>query len=94
MGAPANPVALTGLDQQVAAGPGALYAGFTIRETASAAAVVRVFDGTSSSGVLIDEISLAGDDSARAFYADGIRCSGGVFVEVVSGDIAGSVLII
>jgi len=90
----ANAVALTGSDQAVSA-TRAYYRGFTIRETSgSAAAVVRIYDNASAaSGTLLDEISLAPGESAREWYETGIWAANGVYVDVVSGAVAGSVRI-
>lgn len=86
-------VALTGADQAVNAGP-AVYRGFTIRETAGATAVVRIFDNASTNaGTVLEEISLAANESAREFYLGGIYADNGVYVDVVSGAVAGSVRI-
>lgn len=92
MGGTTTSVALTGSDQQAASGP-AGYAGFAIRETAGSAAVVRIYDGTSASGVLLDQVTLAGNGEARAYYEDGIRAQSGIFVDIVSGAVAGSIRI-
>lgn len=87
-----HPVALTGSDQAVAA-RAAYYRGFSIRETSgSAGAVVRIFDNASAaSGTVLDEISLTAGESAREWYESGIWASNGVYVDVVSGAVAGSV---
>jgi len=85
------PVALTGSDQVVSAS-GSVYKGFAIRETAGAAAVVLVYDHASAaSGTLLDTISLAANESAREFYSEGIMALLGIYVDVVSGAVAGSV---
>lgn len=89
MSAPAVSIALTGSDQQVVTGPG-FYAGFAIRETAAGAAVIRIFDGTDTSGVLIDQITLTANGDSRAYYEDGVKVNAGIFVKVVSGAVAGS----
>lgn len=84
-------VALTGSDQAVSANP-SHYCGFTIRETSgSAAAVVRVFDGTSATGTVLEEVSLAQGESRSECYPGGIRATIGIYVDVVSGAVAGSV---
>jgi hypothetical protein len=87
-------VALTGADQQVTQTP-TLYAGFTLRETAGATAVVRIYDNASgaSTGTVLDEIALAANESAREYYIGGIRADKGVYVDVVSGAVAGSIRI-
>jgi hypothetical protein len=90
-GAPAIPVALTGSDQAVRTTHGT-YCGFTIRETAGSTAVVRIYDHASAaSGTIIDTIGLAANESAREFYPNGIRVSNGIYVDIVSGAVEGSV---
>jgi hypothetical protein len=85
-------VALTGSDQVVRAVP-AGYGGFTVRETSgTATAVVRVYDNASAaSGTLLDEISLLASESAREYYPDTIVAQAGIYVDVVSGAVAGSI---
>lgn len=92
MRATARSTALTGSNQAICTDQ-ATYAGFTIRETSGgAAAVVRIWDNASAaSGTLLEEISLASGESAREFYAGGILATLGVYVQVVSGAVAGSI---
>ena len=92
MHGPTHAVALTGSDQVVRAGV-AYYRGFSIRETSgAAAAVVRIYDHASAaSGTVLDEISLDAGESAREWYESGIWASSGVYIDVVSGAVAGSV---
>jgi hypothetical protein len=92
MGTSARAVALTGSDQAVKTSH-AIYRGFSIRETSgSAAATVRVYDHASSaSGTLIDTIQLAAGESAREWYdGGGIWVENGIYVDVVSGAVEGS----
>lgn len=90
---PASAVALTGSDQVVLARPG-LYAGYTIRESAAATAVVRIFDHASAaSGTCLEEITLTAGESAREYYPAGITAAAGIYVDVVSGSVTGSVRI-
>jgi hypothetical protein len=87
----ARAVALTGSDQAIAAAP-ASYLGFTIRETAGAAAVVRIFDNASAAtGTVLEEISLNPGESARELYTAAIFVGAGIYVDVVSGSVSGSV---
>ncbi|MFI6162246.1 hypothetical protein ACIA59_20170 [Micromonospora haikouensis] len=88
----ATPVALTGAGQVIAAGP-AVYRGYSI--SASDAATVRIWDHPSAaSGTLLDTIALAAGESAGAWYGDGgLRAARGVYVEVVTGTVEGSVRI-
>jgi hypothetical protein len=87
----ANPVALTG-SNQVVRDARTYYRGFTLRETSGAASArVRIWDNASAaSGTLLDDITLAGGESAREWYESGIWAVNGVYVEVVSGAVAGS----
>jgi hypothetical protein len=82
-------VALTGSDQTVSAVP-VLYRGFSIRETAGSTATLRVYDNTSASGTLLDTISLAPGESVREDYASGIEATIGIFVDILTGTIEGS----
>jgi hypothetical protein len=88
-----QPVALTGSDQAVNAGP-CFYAGFTIRETAGATAVVDIYDNASAaSGTKLETISLAANESARELPSRSVRASNGVYVKIVSGSVTGSIRI-
>jgi hypothetical protein len=92
----ATPVALTGNDQQVWPASGAAqavgtYKGVTLRETAGAAAVVRIYDGTSAAGTLLDTIALAASQSVSLDYPEGIAVRTGIYVSKVSGAFEGSV---
>jgi hypothetical protein len=90
-------ITLTGADQQIVttttAVPFATYRGVTIRETTGVStALVRIWDGTSATGRVLDEISLLPNESAREDYGDPAPTARtGVFVQVVSGTIVGSV---
>jgi hypothetical protein len=86
-------VALTGADQVVRTGS-AYLAGYTIRETAGAAAAVRIYDHESAaSGVILAAVSLAADGSVDVMYPSSLRALRGVFVDVVSGAVEGSIRI-
>lgn len=86
--------ALTGSDQTVitaGGGPGRYY-GFTIRETAGLEATVRIYDGTSAAGTLLDSVQLIADESAREWYGpQGVQYQNGIYVDVVAGTVEGSV---
>lgn len=93
MGAPVTTIALTGSDQVVRASH-SFYAGFTLRETAGAAAVVRIYDNASAaSGTLLDTIGLAANESARELYLKPVHAANGIFVDIVSGAVEGSIRI-
>jgi hypothetical protein len=70
-----------------------IYMGITVRETGGATAVVRIRAGTST-GVILDTISLAANDSVTTWYGpQGKMCNGGLFEDFVSGAYEGSVFI-
>lgn len=93
-------IALTGLDQLIADQPGTSrpdayrYLGFSIRETTGlAGAVVEIFDGLDSGGKLIESIAISSGGSVREYYPNGVILEDGLFVNVVSGTVRGSVRI-
>ncbi|MGC5664932.1 hypothetical protein ACN261_31580 [Micromonospora sp. WMMD723] len=92
MSVAATAVPLTGAGQVVQVGP-ATYRGYSVRATT--AAVVRIWDNpASAAGTMLDTIALAANASASAWYdGGGIRAGTGVYVEVVSGTVEGSVRI-
>ena len=68
------------------------YRGFSLRETTGlAVALVRLWDAASATGNIIDEISLAANESARENYPIAKVAKTGVYIEVVSGAVAGSI---
>ena len=71
-----------------------LYMGFSFRETAGSTATIQIYDNASAaSGVLLDTISLAANESAREWYGpQGIRAANGVYCDV-TGTVEGSVRI-
>lgn len=87
----ARTVALSGADQAVLTAAG-IYRGFALRETSGgASATVRLHDGTSAAGTLIDSIQLAAGES-RSEWLDGggLWVERGIFLDVVSGAVEGS----
>jgi hypothetical protein len=93
MGAPMVAVALTGADQ-VVRDSHCVLGGYTIRETAGAVAAVRVYDNASAaSGTLLATIGLAANASHDVHYPGGIRAAQGVYVDVVTGAVEGSIRI-
>lgn len=93
-------VNITGSSQSLvkASSTAVVYRGFSLRETSgSASALVRLFDNASTAaGNILDEISLTASQSAREIYngaASDFRllAADGIYVQVVSGAVAGSV---
>jgi hypothetical protein len=66
------------------------YQGFTIAETAAAAAKVRIRDG-SATALILEDITLNASQSADDFYEIGIAAPNGIYVEIVSGAVEGSI---
>lgn len=92
MTAPARAIALTG-SNQAAASDKSIFRGITLRETAGAAAAVRVYDNTSAAGTIVAVVALAANASATIAPPDGIFMANGVYISIVSGTIEGSVWI-
>lgn len=83
---------ISGSSQALLTSDPVIYYGFSLRETAGAAAVVRVRDSGVVGGNILDTISLAANESAREFYAPGGKnCRGGLYVEIVSGTVEGAI---
>lgn len=70
-----------------------VYKGITVRETAGSTAVLRIRQG-SVTGVILDTISLAANQSVTTWYDDGKYCNGAVFEDTVSGAYEGSVFVV
>ena len=64
--------------------------GFSIG--ASAASVVNIYDGTSSSGTIVFNVEIPQNETAM-FSNEGILCNTGIYVDVVSGSVKGSVFV-
>lgn len=90
--AAARPVTLTGNDQTIDSGP-TVYHGFSLRNTSGAAtATVRIWaHPDKAEGALLDTVHLAESESAREYYPEGVVADSGLYVEVVSGAVEGSV---
>ncbi len=68
------------------------YEGFSLREsTGTGTALVRIFDGMDATGTVLDEVALGPGESAREHYRGGFTAAKGIFIQVVSGSVAGSV---
>ena len=64
--------------------------GFSIG--ASAAAVVNIYDGTSNAGTIVFNVRIPINETVM-FANEGVLCSGGIYVDVVSGSVIGSVFV-
>jgi hypothetical protein len=68
------------------------YAGITVRETAGAAAVLRI-RVNSATGPILDTIYLTANSSFNAYYECGKVCRGDLYEEHVSGTYEGSAFV-
>lgn len=94
----ARAVNISGSSQALRPSAG-MYRGFTMRETSgTTAAVVRLWDSASAaSGNLVETISLSAKESTSDFLGggsgsdEGVILTAGLYVEIVSGSVEGSV---
>jgi hypothetical protein len=71
------------------------YFGFSLRETAGAAALINLYSGSGTgSGELLDTIQFSANQSVREWYAPGGIAANGIYVELVSGSVAGSIRVL
>lgn len=76
----------TGDEAGVAAAFGLHLMGYSIRETAAAAATVNIEHGAAGSSPVMDAVNLAASTSAsRWFGPGGLPCFNGVFIERLTG---------
>ena len=64
--------------------------GFSIG--ASAAAVVNIYDGTSNSGTIVFNVRIPINETVM-FANEGVLCNSGIYIDVVSGSVIGSVFV-
>lgn len=67
------------------------YFGFSLRETAGAAARLNIYSGTGTGGEQLDTIQLAANESAREWYAPGGIAANGIYVELAVGAMTGTI---
>lgn len=86
-------IPISGADQSMGDHPNvAWYLGFTLRETTGTdGAVVEIYDGSSTSGELIEVITLSPNESDRVWMPSGIKVESGLYIEIVSGSVRGCV---
>lgn len=88
-------VKLTGASQQIILpAPYVYYRGFSIKETAAATAGLVIWDSTSAlgaTGSILDEVNLSASESTRELFSPAKIALVGIFVQIVSGAIAGSI---
>lgn len=70
------------------------YRGVRLRETAGVTAAIVVWDNASAaSGTILDEISFIANESVRETYGPPQIARYGLYIQVVSGTVAGSILV-
>lgn len=86
-------VSATGVVPLVVA-PFLYYRGFSLRETSGASpALVRIFDGTTATGTVLDEVAFLAGESTRECYGPPKVAKVGIYVQIVSGAMTGSILV-
>lgn len=85
-----TPFPLPGASGNVTAAGAGVLVGFTVRETAGTAAVLRLRDG--SGGMILAVISLVAGESVREQLPE-VVFSSRVYLELVSGTVEGTVFI-
>lgn len=70
------------------------YKGFALAETGAAAAKIRIREGGTITGKIIDVITFTSLQSFREYLpTQGVIVTGGLYIEVVSGAVEGSIRI-
>lgn len=70
------------------------YRGFRLRETAGAIATLVIWDNASAaSGTVLDEIQFSAAESVRETYGPPQIAKNGIYIQVVAGTVAGSILV-
>jgi hypothetical protein len=86
------PISARTTDLQIAGGL-TLLLGWSFRETTAAAgATFRLVDGTETGGAIVASITLTSNESTRDLIpAPGLACMSGLFLDVIAGEIEGSI---
>lgn len=87
-------IASTSSDAQVGSAGAKTLMGFSFAETASAPGAAKLYirDGTSSAGAVVAVITLGPSESVREWFGPtGIKISSGVWLDMSSGTVEGSV---
>lgn len=88
---PAEVVVLTGVDQQAVTGAAVLL-GIDVNDDDSANVHIHVHAGTDNTGPLVASADpSAGGHDSLWFGPGGIKCPGGIYVDVVSGTPSGTI---
>lgn len=90
----ALPFNLTAASQQLD-NTGGRVSRYSLRDlTTTGGSVIEVYDGTSVNGILLDSIALTAGQSTRERFEEAEYCfDGGLFVNVVSGQVKGTIVV-
>jgi len=88
---PAESVALTGVDQQAVVGT-CVFLGLGVNDDAESNVHLHIHNGTDNTGNFIasSDPSNGGHDELW-FGPGGVKCDGGIFVDVITGTPSGSI---
>ena len=86
----ADVIAIPATDGQVVTGACVLYGG-TLCDGGGAAQRVHLHNGTSAAGPHVLGLGVAANGQVNAYYANGIACPNGIYVDVQAGTITGSI---
>lgn len=87
----AEHVALTGADQQAVSGSAVLL-GLDVNDDDSGNVHVHIHEGTNNTGTLVASADpAAGGHDVFWFGPGGIKCEGGIYVDVISGTPEGAI---
>ena len=88
---PAEVVQLTGADQQAVAGDCVLL-GLDVNDDAEGQVHIHVHAGTDNTGpIVLSAIPPNGEHEIYWFGPGGVKCDGGIYVDVVTGTPEGSI---
>jgi len=88
---PAEVVALTGSDQQAVTGS-SVFLGLDVNDDAASNVHLHIHNGTDNTGPLIASADpSSGGHDELWFGPGGVKCDGGIFVDVVTGTPSGSI---
>ncbi len=86
----ADVIAIPATDGQVVTGACVLYGG-TLCDSSGSAQRVHIHNGTSTAGPHVLGMGVTGNGQVNAYYANGIACPNGIYVDVIAGTITGSI---
>lgn len=90
-GSVAKPIPLPAVDTVLSGRRGYLM-GWSVRETSgTATATFRLWNTTTAQGVIVASVSLNAGESSRDYLPAAVECEGGLYFDILSGALEGSV---